>query len=227
LGVTDKHRGTLVTAGLIVTGVASLADFDTRSASVLGNVVISGTGSVTQNWNVRSLTTTNNIAVTGAGSVAGTLSIDDSLNVNSLGTFQDLVVSGASSLAGALAIDDALTVNSLGTFQDLVVSNAASIAGTVNVDDALTVSSRVTLQNVTGSDAFRGFTTIASGDAFVTVSATAANSGIPVFACGQSNVASLQQIVFSTNSVVDGVSFAIVPHEAPSQGYDVSWFIME
>ncbi len=181
------EKGTGVFAGLIVTGTASLADFDVRSQPAINDIIISGTGSVGGSWNVRSLTTTNNFVATGAGSIAGAVNIDDVL----------------------------------------AVTGAVSLAGATNVDDALTVSSRITAQNITGSAVFRGFTTIASGDAFVGVATTAANSGIPILVTGQTNIASSQQIVFTTNSVVNGTSFAIVPHEAPSETLKVSWFIME
>lgn len=77
------------------------------------------------------------------------------------------------------------------------VSSAVAFNGPVTTSDALNISGAVT-----GNENFRGFTSIASGDATVTISATSITSGGYVNLFAQSSAGLL-----IPSSIVDGVSF--------------------
>lgn len=64
-----------------------------------------------------------------------------------------------------------------------------------------------------------GITSILSGSTSVTVSATQIKSGSPpLLSLGATSVASHRKLVLSCNSIVDGISFAIVSDLAPNGG---------
>ena len=86
---------------------------------------------------------------------------------------------------------------------------------------------RIGLPGMSGKDRFRGITSIASGDAFVVVSASDVASGYPIFAtAGRTTVASLRVCILSINSVVTGTSFCIVSDKATTDTHEVCYEIV-
>lgn len=79
----------------------------------------------------------------------------------------------------------------------LIVSQTVSL-GTLNTNSSMTIGGGV----LTGNASFRGFTSIASGDATVTISASAISSGVYVNLFAQSSAGQL-----IPSSVVDDTSF--------------------
>jgi hypothetical protein len=81
-----------------------------------------------------------------------------------------------------------------------IVSAVASIA--IVHTNSLAIGALNVSGNLTGNDAFRGFTSIASGDATVTISASAISSGLHVNLFAMSSAGQL-----IPSSIVDDTSF--------------------
>ena len=99
-------------------------------------------------------------------------------------------------------------------------TTGAGSFGTVNV------SSLFTMAAMAGASAFRGITSIASGDASVTVSATQISSGrVLATGVGATSVASHRDLVTTVDSVVDGISMSVVVQNAVVSGLEV-WYLV-
>jgi hypothetical protein len=95
-------------------------------------------------------------------------------------------------------------VRRVGKFAGLMTNPTAVVSfGNVDVSSAITFNGPMAVSgSVTGNEDVRGFTTIASGDSTVTISATSITSGGYVNLFAQSSAGLL-----IPSSIVDGVSF--------------------
>ena len=105
------------------------------------------------------------------------------------------------------------------------MSTRTSSLNTVNVASILTVQNAVITTAPDGASRWTGFTSIASGDSSVVVSAADVASGFPVIAGGITTVASHIDLVVSVTSVVDNTSFTIQVQNAVISAFDVAYII--
>jgi len=117
---------------------------------------------------------------------------------------------------------DSLAVGSFGTVNvnSVVKTFNAAITGVASLAAA-------TLTAISGDGAWRGITTVLSGLATATISATAATSGFPIMvSLGATSVTSHRDLVVSVDSIVDGVSFSAVTNLATVDDQEVVYTII-
>ena len=108
---------------------------------------------------------------------------------------------------------------------DGLIAKKVSSLATVNVASTLTMQAAVITTAPDGASRWTGYTTIASGDSSVVVSAADVKSGFAVIATGISNTASHIDLNVSVQSVVDNTSFTILVQNAVIVDFDVAYII--
>ena len=124
----DDGTDATVAGNLIVSGTSTMS-----GSTTVDDITIGGSGTIAETLDVTGLTTVDDLVVGGSGTIAETL------DVTGLTTVDDLIVGGSGT------IGETLDVTGLTTVDDLVIGGSGTVGETLDVTDAVTVGGTLTI----------------------------------------------------------------------------------